>query len=277
MNLRNTLIIVAISGLAISCNQFKVTETADGSRIQYHAKGDSDVSPVEGDMISFDLKIITEQDSVFKDTWAEGKPIEIPLPKAEFTPSFESALLSLHEGDSATVYVSSDSLFGRIGQPLPPGVLAGSDLKFLVKLRDIQTKEEYQASLEKKKEEEADIIAKYVEENHKGATKLDNGIYYTTSKNGRGATVVAGDTVEVSYVGKFMDGNIFDQNETMTFPVATGYVIKGWDEALQTMKVGQKSTFVIPSYLGYGDRGIGPIGPFTPLVFDIELKKIGSK
>lgn len=277
MNFKNTLFILALGAFAFSCNQFKVSETADGGKIQYHSKGESDQSPEVGDFVTFDLKIISDVDSVFKDTWAEGAPIEIPLPEPEFTPSFESALKYLHVGDSATVFVSADSLFGRIGQPLPPGVSPGSDLKFLVALRDIKTMAQYEESMEEKRNAEADVIAEFVGENLEGATKLENGIYYTTEKIGKGATVAQGDTVEVSYTGKFMDGKVFDQNEAFMFPVGMGYVIKGWDEALRTMKVGQKSTFVIPSQLGYGDRGAGPIAPFTPLVFDIELKKIGRK
>jgi FKBP-type peptidyl-prolyl cis-trans isomerase len=277
MNLKNTLSILALAAFAFSCNQFKVTEAEDGSKIQYHAKGEGDQSPQVGDFVTFDLKIMSDVDSVFKDTWAEGAPLEIPLPEPEFKPSFESALQYLHVGDSATVFVSADSLFGRIGQPLPPGVSPGSELKFLVSLKGIKTAAQFEESMQEKRNAEGDVIAEFVGENLEGATKLENGIYYTTEKAGSGVTVAQGDTVEVSYVGKFMDGNVFDENESFQFPVGMGYVIKGWDEALKTMKVGQKSTFVIPSQLGYGDRGAGPIAPFTPLVFDIELKKIGRK
>ncbi|MCR9062491.1 MAG: FKBP-type peptidyl-prolyl cis-trans isomerase [Cytophagales bacterium] len=278
MNLKNTFLLLTLAAFTFSCNQFKVTETKDGDKIQFHTKGESDKTPALGDMITLDLKISSELDSVFTDTWKNGSPIEIPVQEPEFKGSFESALFHLHEGDSATVFVSADSLFGRIGQPLPPGVPIGSDLRFTVKVKSVLTKAEYDASLEDKRNAEADVIAEFVQESLEGAQKLDNGIYFLNEKEGNGATVAKGDTVSVSYVGKFMDGNVFDQNSPFTFPVGLGYVIKGWDEALLTMKKGQKATFVIPSELGYGARGAGgTIPPFTPLVFEIELLEIGRK
>lgn len=278
MNLKKNVVKVAALVSLMACSQFKVTESDNGDRYQIHEKGESEVSPADGDIVKFNLKIVSELDSVFTDTWKSGAPIEVPMQDGGFIGSFENGLKLLHEGDSATIYVPADSIFNQIRQPLPPGVPAGSDLKFIVRLIDVQTQEEHEKSLEDKRNEEAGIIEEFVKENLNSAVKMDNGIYAVTEKEGTGATVAAGDTVTVSYVGKFMDGNVFDQNETFSFPVGFGYVIKGWDEALKTMKEGQKSTFVIPSELGYGERGAGAtIPPFTPLLFEIELKEIGRK
>jgi FKBP-type peptidyl-prolyl cis-trans isomerase len=278
MNLKKNFVVVACIASAVACSQFKVTESENGDRYQIHEKGDSEKSPKVGDIINFDLKIVSELDSVFTDTWAMGTPIEVPMQDGGFKGSFENALLLLHEGDSATVFVPADSIFNQINQPLPPGVTAGSDLKFIVRLNKVKTAEEHEKELLGKRDEEAGMMSEYVGKSLAGATKLDNGIYYLTSKEGSGATVAQGDTVTVSYVGKFMDGKVFDQNETFSFPVGFGYVIRGWDEALKTMKTGQKSTFFIPSDLAYGERGAGgTIPPFTPLLFEIELKNIGRK
>ncbi|RYE22422.1 MAG: hypothetical protein EOP42_24440 [Sphingobacteriaceae bacterium] len=51
-------------------------------------------------------------------------------------------------------------------------------------------------------------------------------------------------------------------------------VIPGWDEGLQLLNKGSKATFIIPSSLAYGEQGNGPIGPFSTLVFEVELKDI---
>jgi FKBP-type peptidyl-prolyl cis-trans isomerase FkpA len=278
MNLKKNTVKIAALLSVMACGQFKVNESENGDRYQIHEKGDSDISPEFGDVLKLNLKIVSELDSVFTDTWLMGAPIEVPLEKGTFKGSFENALTLLHKGDSATVYVPADSIFAYMGQPLPPGVPANSDLKFIVRILDIKSNKELRKELENKKDEESGIISEFVKENLPAAVKLENGIYYTTQKEGAGAAVNVGDTVVVSYVGRFMDGNIFDQNETFTFPVGLGYVISGWDEALKTMKTGQKSTFVIPSELAYGERGAGStIPPFTPLVFEIQLNKIGRK
>jgi FKBP-type peptidyl-prolyl cis-trans isomerase len=96
---------------------------------------------------------------------------------------------------------------------------------------------------------------------------------------GNGAEVKTGDTVEVNYLGTFLDGRKFDSSydhgQTFSFTVGAGNVIKGWDQGLVGMKVGGKRQLVIPSDLAYGAAGApGAIPPNTPLAFEIELISI---
>jgi peptidylprolyl isomerase len=63
----------------------------------------------------------------------------------------------------------------------------------------------------------------------------------------------------------------YDRGEPISFPVGQGRVIKGWDEAFLGMKKGEKRTLIIPSDLGYGPSGRGPIPPNAIMVFDVEL------
>ena len=82
-----------------------------------------------------------------------------------------------------------------------------------------------------------------------------------------------GSEVTVNYEGRFIDGRVFDssyaRNEPATFPL--NGVIQGWQEGVPMMRVGEKWEFVIPSKLGYGDRGGGPIPGGSTLLFTIEL------
>ena len=262
----------------MSCDKFKTTTTAEGDRLIVHEKGKSEKLGKEGDILTFDLVIKNASDSTVKDSYKEGTPYTVPLQKGQFKGSFESALFHIGEGDSTTVLVSSDSLFKAMGQPLPPDIKSGTDLKFIVKMRKIQKREEFEKELADKKANEGKYVEEYASKNLKGATKTADGIFYVENKIGSGATPSKGDTVVVNYVGKFMEGKIFDQSQPgqpFSFPVGMGFVIPGWDKALQTMKPGGKSTFVIPSGLAYGDQGAGgSIPPNTPLVFDIELLQI---
>ena len=79
------------------------------------------------------------------------------------------------------------------------------------------------------------------------------------------------------YHGTLIDGTIFDSSvdrgQPATFPVSG--VIKGWTEALQLMSVGSKWRLYVPYDLAYGERGAGAnIGPFTTLIFEVELISI---
>lgn len=125
-----------------------------------------------------------------------------------------------------------------------------------------------------KKEGEA-----FLAENKKkeGVKTLKSGLQYKVITTGKGATPTAEDTVVTHYRGSLINGQVFDSSynrgQPATFPV-TG-VIKGWTEALQKMKVGDKWQLFIPSELAYGEHGAGQvIGPNAVLIFEIELLEI---
>lgn len=79
----------------------------------------------------------------------------------------------------------------------------------------------------------------------------------------------AGDLILVHYEGTLEDGTVFDssfkRNSPITFQLGTGRVIKGWDQGLLDMCIGEKRKLTIPSELAYGDSGIGPIPPKATL------------
>ncbi|KAL3446380.1 hypothetical protein BJX65DRAFT_309079 [Aspergillus insuetus] len=85
-----------------------------------------------------------------------------------------------------------------------------------------------------------------------------------------------GDTVHMHYRGTLAsDGSEFDasynRGKPFTFPLGAGRVIKGWDQGLLDMCVGEKRTLTIPPEYGYGDRGVGPIPGGSTLIFETEL------
>lgn len=110
-----------------------------------------------------------------------------------------------------------------------------------------------------------------------GVKELKGGVQYKVLEEGDGESPEATDTVKVHYTGKLINGTMFDSSvergEPATFRV--GQVIKGWQMALQAMKVGDKWMLYIPSDLAYGSNGSpGAIGPNEVLIFEVELLAI---
>ena len=110
---------------------------------------------------------------------------------------------------------------------------------------------------------------------------MSDSVKIETLAEGMGRSPASGDTVVVHYTGWLEDGTQFDssrdRNEPFEFVLGRGQVIKGWDEGVATMRVGQKAKLTIPSEMGYGARGAGGvIPPNATLIFEVELLDVRS-
>jgi FKBP-type peptidyl-prolyl cis-trans isomerase FklB len=143
--------------------------------------------------------------------------------------------------------------------------------------------QEIQGRLQAEQAEKAKALSaegeKFLEENAKkdGVTVLASGLQYEIITEGSGDKPSASSTVRTHYHGTLIDGTVFDSSydrgQPAEFPV--NGVIAGWTEALQLMPVGSKWRLTIPYNLAYGEQGAGgAIGPYSTLVFDVELLDI---
>jgi len=112
-----------------------------------------------------------------------------------------------------------------------------------------------------------------------GFDKTASGLRYKMIQKGNGKEAQNGKKVSVHYEGSLENGKVFDSSykrkNPIEFTLGVGQVIEGWDEGIAMLKVGDKARFVIPSYLGYGERGAGGvIPPDATLIFDVELMDV---
>lgn len=148
-----------------------------------------------------------------------------------------------------------------------------------IKLEDAQTK--IQTIIQEKQDAEAKAQSAegelFLAENGKKSTVVttESGLQYEVLNSGDGAMPTASQKVKVHYSGMLIDGTVFDSSIDRGEPAVFGVtqVIKGWQEALQLMAVGDKWKVFIPQDLAYGQRGAGGgmIPPYAALVFEMEL------
>lgn len=235
-----------------------------------------------GEIINFNISIANGRDSVLlKSTnsqvnW-QGKETDRDL---RTTPI--EILTLANEKDSLEVWVSLDTLRKYEGQ-LNPLVDVGSHLKYYLKINSIRSNQELQAEKAKKekalKMQEIKEIQTYLKKNKLTAKAFPSGLHIVTLSKGNGAKPQKEQTIVAHYTGKLLSGTKFDssldRNRPFEFVIGMGRVIKGWDEGFAELNVGTKAILLIPSSMGYGERGAGrDIPPNSILIFEVELLDI---
>lgn len=118
---------------------------------------------------------------------------------------------------------------------------------------------------------------------HVTRQRMPSGLEFEILKEGSGASPERGKRVTVHYTGWLNENDqpgtqfdsSFSRNKPFTFNIGMGQVIRGWDEGVMSMKIGEKRRLYIPAALGYGARGAGPvIKPNSNLIFDVELLEV---
>ena len=273
------IVLVALMALGVACKYPGFKKDKSGLYYKFHVQNKDSLQAQMDDIveITYNLRTI--------DSLLASNMYRIDMIAESLYPGdFYDALRKMHLGDSATFIMNGDTFFHYfIGQPFP---FEKKELYFDIKLSSIMSKEEFeQKRAERMKQTEAKIeelrlaedslINDFIKTNNITVKPTASGLYITKNVLGKGKAIVKGSKVQIHYIGTLLDGTVFDSSVERGTPieivVGQGSVIEGWEEALLLMREGDLATVLIPSKLAYGNRGTGPISPYTPLVFDMEV------
>ena len=262
----------------------KLTTTPSGLRTFDHIVGDGS-SPERGDTIDVYYTAWFADGKIFASSFQKGGIAEFSVGRV--MPGWDEGIKDMKEGGKRTLVIPPRLALGV--NPRGHGAPKNAVLVFEISL--IKVKKPLSADQQMKKLP-ALIAAGVVPPDPKlpGKEKpapfdlsalqtTPSGLQHFDHLIGEGASPKMGDTVEVHYSGWLTDGTQFDSSVVRgkTSSFALGQVVEGWNEGLQTMKVGGKRTLVLPPALGYGARAKGKIPTNSVLVFEVTLLGVTPK
>ncbi|MCR5065090.1 MAG: FKBP-type peptidyl-prolyl cis-trans isomerase [Bacteroidales bacterium] len=288
---------VAAMVMLTSCNNDGWKTTKDGLEYRF-IEINKDAQQVKAGDVLVGTCILKLNDSVLINV---DKPDRILMASPSvFKGDLSEGLLMMHLGDKAVFGVSADSLY-KFGFRFPPFYKEGTGMKlyYEINLTDIITQDEiaqeqalFEENYKQLQDAERETLAKYVEDNKINATPDEDGLYIVVNKKGKGNKVEIGRNVAINYTGRLLDGKIFDtsvekvakdngiydpsrQYAPLSYTVGSMSLIRGWDKGVINQPEGSKLTLIIPSWLGYGQKGNSDrIPPNSPLLFEIEIVSV---
>ena len=275
--------------LKLYLNDNKITTKPTESGLYYIVTKKGKGSRIDtGNYVKIHFTINTIDGNKIFSTRDRGEPIEIEYGKKFDTDGLEEALGKMKKGEKANLIVPSSIAFGEMGRGgvIPPF----STLLYDVEIINIRSKAEYdkEKALEREKQKaenqklmniEKTKINKYIKDNNITTKPTKDGLYYIETLKGTGKKAGDEKKVKVHYTLYLTDGtklqSSLDGGQPFEFTLGKGQVIRGWDEGISMMNEGGKAELIVPSIIGYGERGKGKdIPPFTPLVFEVELLEV---
>ncbi len=256
-------------------DDYKVTE--NGLKYKIHVLNKFNKRVQLYDVVEVNMNY-RSKDSVLYSGGNEKIPFQI-------APVYDGDLMEgirlMHLNDSATFVLKTSDFFLKVMyfDEIPEYALNYDELFFDIKVVSItpETPEVNARRLEinERKKSEPEKISDYLKQNNIDVNPTQNGLYIVPLQKGSGQQAVSGAKVKVHFASFFLDGtpylSSYEKERPVFFTVGESKVIAAMEEAILTMKVGDKVKLIIPSSLAYGGVQRDEVKPYTPLIFEMEL------
>ncbi len=207
--------------------------------------------------------------ALFDSSYSSGKPFTFTIGAGNVIKGWDEGVAGMLPGETRRLIIPSALGYGDAGSP--PKIPAGATLVFDITLLSAATPTPFGQTPAPTPPPSPPAITGT-------AVTTADGLQYTIFQDGSGdATVASGDDVTVNYsgwlqaTGALFDSSLNSGRTPFKFTIGSGQVIKGWDEGVAGMKIGEKRRLVVPPALAYGAKANGPIPANSTLIFDVEL------
>ena len=258
-------------------------KTKDGLLYKFYNQNTSATQPKLTDFMRVDMACYLN-DSLYYDWQGSQHEVYTQLQEPIFKGDLQEAYAMMHVGDSASFYVKADSVAILYYEKDPNAVgLNPEDLfRYEVKLLEVKSEEEFMADVEKMRAsmmaESRKALEDYLDANGINVAPDSTGIYIIPMEAGKGQFPKKGDKVEVDFSTTLLNGQLvgstFDGPDKLSFVLGEGITIKGWEEIMPKMRLGERVKAIIPFDMAYGEHSVGSIPAYANLVYDIKLLKI---
>jgi len=289
--LRNLLIVLAAGILFTSCDNahpgFKKTDSGIYYKIISSVDSTSNIKIDSGMLWKMGMSYGSE-DSLLYDFSKNPTYFPMPYAKSQYKGDINEALALLAKGDSAHIIIRADSFFLKTArQPEVPEMFkTNNDLHFYVKIQDILTNEQMKAEqnseLKTFKAKELADLTVYLSGNYPDLEPTESGMFIVKEKKGKGVMPKDGDFLNFDFTVSILNGKQLYDSRQAGHPgeVEKGkpFDTKGFSEGLNTMRVGDEVTLIVPSKLAFKEQGRqGMIKPYSTLIYWVRLNSSTPK
>ncbi|RYE00201.1 MAG: FKBP-type peptidyl-prolyl cis-trans isomerase [Sphingobacteriales bacterium] len=300
-----TLLSVATVGLLLAgCKEQGFKKTKGGMPYKLITKsGAQKVKPNEWVKIHYVVSINTGgKDSILNSTYVQGAPYYMPIGGPAQPYDVSEVFSQLHKGDSLIAMQAMDTFLRKSPDMVPPFFKKGGTITTRLKVVDIFPTQDAARADEMKSREDAfknntalqgsikqdqKTIRDFLGASAAQAKETPGGAYLLITTPGNGTQATKGMFVDVFYTGRTIGGVVFDSNtdtsfhhtQALSFQTGQGQMLRGFDEAVQMMKQGDKGRVLIPGALAYGQNPPpgSKINPNDILIFDLDLRNVSNQ